>query len=176
MAKHTNLQKQPTQETHPLYHSTKKLLMNYRDVVWHIEVSSEDLQTEVRTEYGHALDDCLEILQAVGATVQGAKLEGYALALERSRKMLQIIDNAVSIMRRRHKHGELYYWVLYYSYLSPQQYKTIDEILSALDEHNISMSMRTYYTRREEAIQTLSSLLWGFTRKDCQKILENFDV
>ena len=32
---------------------------------------------------------------------------------------MQLLDTAIQLMRRRHKKGELYYWVLYYTYLSP---------------------------------------------------------
>ena len=163
-------------EQHPFYHSTKKLLYNYRDVVWHLEVASRNLQLEVRAEYGHALDDCLTTMEKAGIDLSGTKLEGYARALERSRKMLQIIDSALSVMRQRNKRGELYYWVLYYTFLSPQEFESINDILIALEAKGYNFGMRTYYTRREEAVRALSSLLWGFTSKECQALLRDFDI
>ena len=77
--------------------------------------------------------------------------------------MLSIHNIAIDLMRTRHKKGELYYWVLYYTYLSPQEYDNLIEILIALEAHFQPMSSRTSYYRREEAIHTLGSILWGYT-------------
>lgn len=33
------------------------------------------------------------------------------------------------------------------------------------------MSMRNYYLRREEAINVLSSVLWGYTSTDCEELI-----
>ena len=97
-------------------------------------------------------------------------LENYARALERSKKMMQIIDTAIDLMRRKHKKGEFYYWILYYAYLSPQQCENAGAILQSLETKGISISLRTYYVHRDEAIEVLSSILWGYTSQDCEKI------
>ena len=39
-------------EEHPFYHDTWKLLKNYRDVAWNLELARQDLQAEFRAEYG----------------------------------------------------------------------------------------------------------------------------
>lgn len=100
----------------------------------------------------------------------GNRLENYARALERSKRMMQIIDTAIDLMRRKHKKGEFYYWILYYAYLSPQQCENAGAILQALESKGISISLRTYYVHRDEAIEVLSSILWGYTSQDCEKI------
>ena len=79
-------------------------------------------------------------------------------------------------MRRRHKKGELYYWVLYYTYLSPQAYGSYHEILNALEAHFPPMSRRTYYTHREDAINTLSNVLWGYTSRECAEVLDKLGL
>lgn len=93
-----------------------------------------------------------------------------ARALERSKRMMQIIDTAIDLMRRKHKKGEFYYWILYYAYLSPQQCENAGAILQSLESKGISISLRTYYVHRDEAIEVLSSILWGYTSQDCEKI------
>ncbi len=46
----------------------------------------------------------------------GNRLESYARALERSKKLMQIIDTAIDLMRRKHtKRASFYYWILYYA-------------------------------------------------------------
>lgn len=51
--------------------------------------------------------------------------------------------------------------ILYYSYLSPQRFKNTNEILHALEQKGISLSLRIYYGRRKKALEILSSVLWG---------------
>jgi hypothetical protein len=161
-------------EENPLFHDTFKLLRNYRDAVWNVEVSNLDLQAEFRAEYGVTIDACLDALGAVGADLNGTRIESHARSLDRSRKMLQLIDTAIGLMRRKHRKGERYYWVLYYSFLSPQEYENTTEILRALEAHFPPMSVRTYYSDRQEAVDILGSVLWGYTSKSCRGILARF--
>lgn len=149
------------------YHDTRTLLRKYRDVMWNLEVSDLDLQEEFKAEYGLS-SDALFVDNEVNKG--GNRLENYARALERSKKMMQIIDTAIDLMRRKHKKGEFYYWILYYAYLSPQQCENAGAILQSLETKGISISLRTYYVHRDEAIEVLSSILWGYTSQDCEKI------
>ena len=41
---------------------------------------------------------------------------------------------------------------------------------SVLIYETIIISLRTYYVHRDEAIEVLSSILWGYTSQDCEKI------
>ena len=88
--------------------------------------------------------------------------------------MLKLVESSVELLRRKHKHGEDYYWLLYYSFLSPQQYRSADEIIEQLKPHIRDISYRTYYRKRREAIDALSSILWGYSSKDSLQILERF--
>ncbi|MCM1235686.1 MAG: hypothetical protein NC489_36795, partial [Ruminococcus flavefaciens] len=40
--------------------------------------------------------------------------------------------------------------------------------------HIRDISFRTYYRKRREAIDALSSILWGYTSKESMAILEQF--
>ncbi len=73
-----------------------------------------------------------------------------------------------------HKNGEVYYQLLYYTFLSPQELQNVDEIIEALQPHIRDISRRTYYRKRQEAIDALSSVLWGYTAKDSLAVLEEF--
>ena len=88
--------------------------------------------------------------------------------------MLKLVDSAVALLRSKHKHGETYYWILYYSFLSPQEHKNAEEIINLLRDHITDISYRTYYRRRKDAIEALSSILWGYTSKDASALLESF--
>ena len=68
------------------------------------------------------------------------------------------MENAVNLLRSKHKFGETYYWILYYSYLSPQQYKNTEEIIEQLQPHIQDISYRTYFRKRKEAIESPASM------------------
>lgn len=155
----------------PYYHDTLKLLKSYREVLWHIEVANSDFQAECRAMYGDYLPDVI----SSAPEIYDLQLNSYTETVERSRKMLEILNNAVQMLRKRHLKGEVYYWILFYSYLSPQIYETAYDVLAVLDGRHFVMSLRTFYVRRAEAIDLLSGILWGYTTKECRDSLELFE-
>ena len=68
----------------------------------------------------------------------------------------------------------LSYWILYYSFLSPQKLKNVDEIIEVLRPHIRDISSSTYYRLRKSAVESLSSVLWGFSAKDTLDTLGAF--
>lgn len=88
--------------------------------------------------------------------------------------MLKLLDSSVDLLRNKHKNGEVYYWLIYYTFLSSQQLRNVEEIIEKLRPHIRDISFRTYYRKRQEAIEALSSILWGYTSKDSMEILDQF--
>lgn len=158
----------------PRYHDTRKLLRKYRDVTWSLELSVQKLKSQFQVEYGTDIEEFLDSVYLAGADLGGTELEHHAQCIERSHKMLKLLDNAVELLRTRHKNGEAYYWLLYYSYLSPQQYQNTEEIIEQLRPHIRDISRATYFRKQEKAVEALSSILWGFTSQDCATLLANF--
>lgn len=156
------------------YHDTWRLLKKYRDVVWSMELSVQQLKKEFEIEYGSTIDDFLESVYLAGADLGGSKIENHARCIDRSNQMLKLLNNAVEILRTRHKNGETYYWLLYYTFLSPQQLDNVDEIIEQLQPHIRDISRATYYRKREQAVGALSSILWGYSSKDCMALLSDF--
>ena len=111
----------------PLYHDTWKLLKKYRDVVWSLELSVQHVRTKFEIEYGTSIEDFLDSVYLAGADLAGSDIEHHAKCIERSHKMLKLLDSAVDLLRTKHKNGEAYYWLLYYSFLSPQQLKNVED-------------------------------------------------
>lgn len=169
-----NQQVKQRPEENPVYHNTHKLLKNYRDVRWSLELAVQQVRCRFQLEYGENINEFLDSLYMAGSDLGGTDIESHARSIERSRKMLQLIDSSVELLRTKHKCGEIYYWVLYYCFLSPQQLEDVEEILEKLQPHIRNISRRTYYRRRDEAIQALSAILWGYTSRNCLKILEKF--
>ena len=158
----------------PLYHDTWKLLKKYRDVVWSLELSVQQVRSRFEIEYGSSIEDFLESVYLAGADLSGTKIENHARCIERSNQMLKLLNNAVDILRTRHKSGETYYWLLYYTFLSPQQLDNVTEIIEQLQPHIRDIGRTTYYRKREQAVTALSSILWGYSSKDCMALLADF--
>lgn len=158
----------------PLYHDTWKLLKKYRDVVWSLELSIQQVRNRFELEYGSSIEDFLDSVYLAGADLSGSDTEHHAKCIERSYRMLKLLDFSVDLLRNKHKNGEVYYWLIYYTFLSPQQLRNVEEIIEKLRLHIRDISFRTYYRKRQEAIEALSSILWGYTSKDSMEILDQF--
>ena len=156
----------------PRYHDTRKLLRKYRDVTWSLELSVQRLKGQFHMEYGTDIEEFLDTVYLAGADLGGTELEHHAQCIERSHKMLTLVQNAVELLRTRHKNGEVYYWLLYYTYLSPQQFRNTEEIIEQLQPHIRGISFRTFYRRQKEAVEALSSVLWGYTSKESMDLME----
>lgn len=156
------------------YHNTWKLLKNYRDVVWSMELSVEYIKNEFEIEFETDIDSFLESAYCAGADLGGTRLEQHTRTIERSNAMLKLVNRAVELLRTKHKYGEKYYWILYYAYLSPQQIDNFEETLALLRPHIQDISKATYYRMRKKAVEAMSSILWGYSTTECNDILEEF--
>lgn len=125
------------------YHDTWRLLKKYRDVVWSMELSVQQVKKEFEIEFGSTIDDFLESVYLAGADLGGTRIENHARCIERSNQMLKLLNNAVDILRTRHKSGETYYWLLYYTFLSPQQLDNVNEIIEQL--HPLGVFLQGLY-------------------------------
>ena len=156
------------------YHNTYLLLKKYRDVVWSLELSVKKVESRFKIEMGSSIEDFLDSVYLAGVDFADSGVVEHTKSIEQSHKMLKLVESAVDLLRNKHKNGEMYYWILYYAFLSPQQYKNADEIIEQLTPHIRDISYRTYYRKRREAIESLSCILWGYTEKECLNVLEEF--
>ena len=92
----------------PRYHDTWRLLKKYRDVVWSMELSVQQMKNQFQIEYGSSIEDFLDSIYLAGADLSGTELEDHARCIERSNKMLTLVNNSIELLRTRHKHGEDY--------------------------------------------------------------------
>lgn len=139
-----------------------------------MELSVQQIKSKFRIEFDCSIEDFLDSIYMAGADLSGTDLEHHAKCIERSHKMLTLLENAVSLLRTKHKNGEAYYWLLYYTYLSPQKLKNVEEIIDQVRPHIRDISFSTYYRKRKDAVEALSSVLWGYTSQDSLLILEQF--
>ena len=72
----------PTEQENPLFHNTWKLLKNYRDAVWNLELAVQQVKNTFELEYNSTIDDFLDSMYLAGAELGGTKLESYARSIE----------------------------------------------------------------------------------------------
>ena len=169
------MKKQPEQMPEDQrFHDTYLLLKKYRDVVWGLELSVQQGKRRFQMEVGSSIKDFLDSIYLAGVDFSDNGIEEQARSIEKSYQMLKLLEVSVNIMRNKHKHGEMYYWLLYYSYLSPQQYRSVDEIIEMIRPHVSDISERTFFRRRKNAVEALSSILWGYTSRDSLSLMEQF--
>lgn len=161
-------------EEDPRFHDTYKFLRRYRDATYSLKVVVHQMETQFRMKYGTSVDEFLDSIYAAGADLSGDDIEERAKSIERSNRMLKMLDSSVDLLRFNHKHGEQYYWILYYTFLSPQKLNGTNEIIEKLRPHISNISYRTYYRKRHKAIESLSTILWGYTAKETIEILNEF--
>ena len=66
------------------YHDTWQLLKKYRDVVWSMELSVQQIKGQFQIEYGSSIDDFLDSIYMAGADLGGTQIENHARCIERS--------------------------------------------------------------------------------------------
>ncbi|MDD2980518.1 MAG: hypothetical protein PHN80_11140 [Hespellia sp.] len=172
MSKHAHKYSRPDED--PRFHDTYQFLKRYRDATYSLKVVVHQLEVQFHTEYGSSIDEFLDSIYAAGAELSGSNIEERAKSIERSNQMLKLLDSAVDLLRTNHKFGEQYYWILFYSFLSPQALKNTDEVIEKLEPHIDNISYRTFYRKRHAAIEALSTILWGFTAKETLELLNKF--
>ena len=166
----TEKKKNPSTE----YHNTFLLLSKYRDVVWSLEVTTKKTKSRFIKEMGCDVEEFLDTAHLAGFEFSNSGIQEYTKVIEQNINMLKLLENAIDILRNRHKNGETYYWILYYSFLSPKQYKNTEAIINQLYTHMESLSYKTYFRKRKEAIEALSMILWGYSATQSKEILKVF--
>ncbi len=142
-----------------VYQSTRCLLKGYRDMVWEAELTARQLCRQFGVSYEGDWKEALEGLHLEGAASADKAVGEQMERLRDICRTQKCLREALEVLRARHKNGELYYWMLYYSYLSPQQFSNLEEILEALHTRMRELSPRTYYRRRREAVTALGEVM-----------------
>ena len=135
-----------------MYHNTQMMLRHYRDIVWALECFPQ----QVAEELDRPLQDLDKLLSAVDTQIAmgNAKLEHRMLGIQKSRLLLDRINDALTVLRHKPGNGEMMYNIIFQTFLTPDKL-THNEILFRL-----GISDRHYYRLRQQAVNILSIRLW----------------
>ena len=98
--------KEPDVSENPLYHDTWTLLRKYRDVVWSLELSVQKVRRQFQIEFGSSIEDFLESIYIAGLDFENTDIAEQTKSIERSHKMLKLVEHSVNLLREKHKNGE----------------------------------------------------------------------
>lgn len=161
-----------------VYHNVIVLFKIYRSVSWRMQVQIGQVKHRFQKEYGTDVDQFLESIYQAGMDLNddGANIKLRVEAINNSNKFLKLIDESVELMRLYHPQGERYYWILYYTYMTPHQLTNIPEIIEKLEAHlpqNSGINRSTYFRWRDSALKAIEGILWGY-EEESRKLLEHY--
>ena len=90
-----------------MYHNTKMMLKHYRDIVWALECFPQ----KIAEELNRPLRDLDALLSVVDTQIAmgNAKLEHRMLGIQKSRVLLDRINDALTVLRHKPGNGEMMY-------------------------------------------------------------------
>lgn len=148
----SNLMKFKQSKAKREYKNTKLLLENYRTITIAVAYLPQQIASELNMPFKN-IDELIEKCD-IASTYNDTNIDEKLRSVMRTKQLIDVVNRALTSMKNMPNDGELFYKILYYTYLSSKPLK-IDSILEKL---NISRS--SYFRKREEAIKLFGSILW----------------
>ena len=135
------------------FHNTQMMLQHYRDISWALECFT----AHIAEELDRPLRDLDSLISLINAEIglENAKLENRLMSIQKSRLLLDRVNEALTVLKRKPGDGELMYNVLYQTYITPEKLRH-NELLFRL-----GISQRHYYRLRKQAVNIISIRLWA---------------
>jgi len=147
-----------------MFHNTQLMLQNYRNIIWALEC----FPINIAEELDQPLSDLDALLSLVSAEIgmNNIRLENRLLSVQRSRLLLDRVNEALTVLRKKPDNGELMYRLLYETYITPDKLSHADIL------YRLHISSRHYYRLRQQAINILSIRLWATPTGELDSWLE----
>jgi hypothetical protein len=147
------------------YHNTELLLQNYRELVWALETTPDQIASELEMPFA-TLDELIDRIDLESA-LGNSKVENRLISVAKSRVLIDRIHEAVSVLRKKPKVGEDLYRVIYKTFLDPNFRGTVLDLL-----YQLNLSKRKYYELRKKAIRLISLRLWSAPNQEVDMWIE----
>lgn len=147
------------------YHNTEMLLASYRDLVWAVESIPDQIASELEMPFAE-LDELISRID-LELAMDNKVLQGRLYSISQSRLLIDRMNEAVSVLKKKPKDGPLLYDVIYKTYMSRSIPENIFDLL-----YNLHMSRRRYYELRKKAIRLISLRLWSAPNQEINMWLD----
>ena len=147
-----------------MYHNTLLLLQHYRNIVWALEC----FPATVAEELDHPLGDLDALLDRMDLEfgMNNRKLESRMESVRKSRLLLDRVNEALSVLKRKPENGAKMYELIYLTYIAPDKLSHTDLL------YRLDISSRHYYRLRHQAFTILSIRLWSAPAGEVDSWLE----
>lgn len=147
-----------------MYHNTLLLLRHYRNIVWALEC----FPATVAEELDHPLGDLDALLDRMDLEfgMNNRKLESRMESVRKSRLLLDRVNEALSVLKRKPENGAKMYELIYLTYIAPDKLSHTDLL------YRLDISSRHYYRLRQQAFTILSIRLWSAPAGEVDSWLE----
>ena len=146
------------------YHNTRALLEQYRTIIWVLECVPDEIAVELQV-HTEKIDSLIEKIEYELGT-DNRKLEGKLRTVIKTRKLVDRVHDALSVLRMKPGNGEALYKLIYEAYIDPEE-RSRGELIERMH-----VSSRTYYRMREDGVATISKRLWGSSDTELDDWLE----
>ena len=146
------------------YHNTLMLLKQYRNIAWMLECFPDTVAEELDQPFSN-LDELIDRVE-VEMAMDNRKLEGRMEGIRKSRLLMDRVNEALTVLRKKPGNGEKLYKLIHLAYIAPEQL-TLNEKL-----YRLNLSSRQYYRLHDQAINILSLRLWAAPTKGLDSWLE----
>ena len=147
-----------------MYHNTLLLLQHYRNISWAMECFPSSVAEELDLPMGD-LDRLLERMD-LELGMNNRKLESRIESVRKSRLLLDRVNEALSVLKRKPENGAKMYELIYLTYIAPDKLSHTDLL------YRLDISSRHYYRLRQQAITILSIRLWSAPAGEIDSWLE----
>lgn len=147
-----------------MYHNTLLLLQHYRNIVWALEC----FPATVAEELDHPLGDLDALLDRMDLEfgMNNRKLESRMESVRKSRLLLDRVNEALSVLKRKPENGAKMYELIYLTYIAPDKLSHTDLL------YRLDISSQHYYRLRQQAFTILSIRLWSAPAGEVDSWLE----
>lgn len=140
------------------YHNTELLLKQYRNITWMLECFPDTIAEELEQPF-ESVDKMIEKLD-VDMAMGNRKLENRMEGIRKTRMVIDRINEALTVLKKKPDDGERLYELIYLTYIAPEVLNHNDLL------YRLNVSSRHYYRLREQAISILSIRLWSAPNKE----------
>ena len=150
---------------HKAYHNTDLLLKQYRTIKWMIECFPSQIEEELSASF-EDFDDLMLKLGIEERAYSNYHISGRAKSLSKSRMILELVNQSLTVLKKKPKNGDLLYRIIYLSYIA-------DEELDAKNiAYSLDLSERHFFRLKNEAIRAISLYLWAAPTREMERWLD----
>lgn len=153
-----NIRTKQQEKNQKAYHNTELLLKQYRNLVWMMDNFPDTVAEELDKPFEN-FDDMIDRLD-LEMSLNNKKIQNKLASLENTRLLIDRINDALTVLKKKPNDGESLYNLIYLTYISPEVLNH-NELLFRL-----SISSRQYYRMREKAVSVISLRLWNSSDKN----------